>query len=273
MVRIAVGYVAIVVICAVLILVNPMDFMGFARMDDRQARQGDTAESQADDSAAAEAAAAPAAGGLRISDASIEETAAAIMADLTAAADAASKDRAREAELAEMSASVLEGLQGLRRADPPAETAAAVAGSAPGSLEDLVTRALQDGRTEAEIAEIVNAAAAAGQVEVPGMLVTAEGKVDTAVLLATLGEEGALAQGDISDPTAPVEGGTQSMLAQTEDVTYVVQPGDSLGALALRFYGDAGLYPAIHDRNRAVLASPESLRWGMTLIIPARSGL
>lgn len=273
MVRIAVGYVAIVVICAVLIMVNPMDFMGFARSDDRQASPpavetslpaGDVAAIAAavsESMAGTQPETAPASGGLRISDASIEETAAAIMADLTAAAEADSETRKREAELAEMSATVLEGLQGLRPAPPPA------------SLEALVSAALQEGRSETEIAEIVNAAAAAGQVEVPGMLVTAEGKVDTAVLLATLGDEGALAQGDISEPTALVEGGTQALLAQTEDVTYVVQPGDSLGALALRFYGDAGMYPAIYDRNRQVLATPESIRWGMTLVIPAKSGL
>ena len=85
------------------------------------------------------------------------------------------------------------------------------------------------------------------------------------------GEE--VGQGDISDPTEAVDGGTLAMQVATQDVLYVVQTGDSLGSLALRFYGDADLNTAIFKANRQVLDSPESLRPGVKLLIPARSGL
>ena len=85
------------------------------------------------------------------------------------------------------------------------------------------------------------------------------------------GEE--FGQGDLSEPTEVIDEGTPSMQAATEDVLYVVRAGDSLGALALRFYGDADLNGAIFKANRQVLDTPESLRLGMKLLIPAKSGL
>jgi nucleoid-associated protein YgaU len=107
---------------------------------------------------------------------------------------------------------------------------------------------------------------------------TAEDKAMMEMTVAALqglrgvqGEE--FGQGDISEPTEVIEGGTTGLLSQTEDVTYTVQVGDSLGSLALRFYGDATMFPAIYEANRKVLATPESIRFGMKLLIPAQSGL
>ena len=136
--------------------------------------------------------------------------------------------------------------------------------------------ALSEGQTDQAIDAIVNQAVAEGQIEAPAMLTTTEGKVDTAVLLASIiaeaqGDE--VGQGDISDPTVAVDGGTLAMQVATQDVLYIVQAGDSLGSLALRFYGDADLNGAIFKANRQVLDSPESLRPGVKLLIPARSGL
>lgn len=142
------------------------------------------------------------------------------------------------------------------------------------SLEMLVADALRKGETERVIGEIVNQAVAEGKVEVPPMLRTTDGTVDTAVLLAAVQTpEDEFGQGDLSEPTALIEGGTLAMRAATEDVLYVVRAGDSLGALALRFYGDAGLNGAIFKANRQVMDRPDSLRVGMKLLIPARSGL
>ena len=289
MIKIAVGYVAIVVICAVLILMNPMDFMGRATREAQLQAEAPVAAQQTATAPAgdvssltaavtqslqggasapaaapvAEVAAAEGEAQIRISEGTIESTAAAIMADLTAAADGTQEARAEDTAMQEMTASVLAGLEGLKPA------------AAAPTLETMVSAAMIEGRSNEEIAALVNEAAAAGQVEVPGMLVTAEGKVDTDVLLAMISaeSEGAFGQGDASPATEVIEGGTQAMLAQTTDVEYIVQPGDSLGSLALRFYGDAGMYPAIYDANRQVLATPESIRWGMRLVIPAKAGL
>lgn len=257
MIRIAVGYVAIVVLCAVVILVNPMDFMG------REAREARLAE--------APATAAPGAAQARPEGQgdSVAAISAAILADLRNAATPGASDEGAapegDAALAKMSAAVLEGLRGPSPAPDKPQT-----------LEGLVALALAEGQTDQAIDEIVNQAVAEGQIDAPAMLRTTEGRVDTAVLLASIlaeaqGEE--VGQGDISDPTEAVDGGTLAMQVATQDVLYVVQTGDSLGSLALRFYGDADLNTAIFKANRQVLDSPESLRPGVKLLIPARSGL
>lgn len=262
MIRIAVGYVAIVVLCAVLILLNPLDFMGKENRKDRLA-ETPAAPVQTQSQARADS---PVAG-------SVAATTAAILADLTAAAEANDQAAAlappaedeSDAALRKMSEAVIAGLKGetAPQADAP-------------TLETLVAQALAAGQTDEAIDSIVNQAVAEGQVDAPTGLTTTDGKVDTAVLLASIvaeaqGDE--FGQGDISEPTAMVEGGTLSMKVATEDVLYVVQPGDSLGALALRFYGDADLNSAIFKANRQVMDTPESLAVGMKLLIPARSGL
>jgi len=53
-----------------------------------------------------------------------------------------------------------------------------------------------------------------------------------------------------------------------EATTYVVQPGDTLSALAQRFYGKASLYPRIFEANRDILNNPDLIKVGQTLKIP-----
>jgi len=53
-----------------------------------------------------------------------------------------------------------------------------------------------------------------------------------------------------------------------EMTTYVVQSGDSLGALAQRFYGKASLYPKIFEANRDILKDPNLIKVGQKLRIP-----
>ncbi|MGW4650806.1 LysM peptidoglycan-binding domain-containing protein [Kitasatospora sp. NPDC004289] len=48
--------------------------------------------------------------------------------------------------------------------------------------------------------------------------------------------------------------------------TYTVQPGDSLSAIAQRFYGDANRYQQIADANG--IPNPDLINPGQTLIIP-----
>lgn len=51
--------------------------------------------------------------------------------------------------------------------------------------------------------------------------------------------------------------------------TYVVQSGDMLSKIAQKTYGSAGQWRRIYDANRDVLASPDALKVGMRLRIPA----
>ena len=50
--------------------------------------------------------------------------------------------------------------------------------------------------------------------------------------------------------------------------TYVVQPGDTLAKISLKFYGTTRRYMDIYDANRDRLASPSQIEVGQELIIP-----
>lgn len=50
---------------------------------------------------------------------------------------------------------------------------------------------------------------------------------------------------------------------------YTVQPGDTLSSLAAEFLGNHGRYVELFEANREVLATPDDLRPGMVLHIPA----
>ncbi len=49
---------------------------------------------------------------------------------------------------------------------------------------------------------------------------------------------------------------------------YVVQPGDTLGKISIKFYGNSRRYMDIYNANRDVLSSPSSVSVGQQLIIP-----
>ena len=142
------------------------------------------------------------------------------------------------------------------------------------SLEALLASAIAAGQTPAQIDALVNAAVGRGSVRVPAMLITTEGRVDTAVLMAQgLGQglDAPKEQGDSSSDDTFVT--PETAILDIQDMTYLVQPGDSLGALAMKFYGNPQLFHPIFDANRQVLATPGSLRAGQELLIPSRSKL
>lgn len=54
-----------------------------------------------------------------------------------------------------------------------------------------------------------------------------------------------------------------------EPTIHVVVPGDTLGALAKRYYGKASLYMKIFEANRDILKDPNLIKVGQKLRIPA----
>jgi len=52
--------------------------------------------------------------------------------------------------------------------------------------------------------------------------------------------------------------------------TYTVQPGDTLSKISQQFLGSAGEYMKIFEANKDKLESPDKIRAGQTLNIPAR---
>lgn len=69
-----------------------------------------------------------------------------------------------------------------------------------------------------------------------------------------------------------VESGSSSTAPETPaspDQTYVVQSGDTLWAIAERFYGNGGQWPKIHQANLDRIEDPDMIQPGWELSIPA----
>jgi len=173
-------------------------------------------------------------------------------------------------ELQAMSAAALTGLRSVR-----AKKAAMIETT----LEAIVAQALREGQNDSYIDALVNEAAGQGKISVPSALVTSDGRVDTAVLLSSL-----VAQAQVAAGNAPAVrpedlrvGGEGVEVRVVQKATggseshqfYTVLPGDSLGAIAVKFYGDVTHFTAIFNANRAILSSPDRLNVGQRLVIPA----
>jgi nucleoid-associated protein YgaU len=140
----------------------------------------------------------------------------------------------------------------------------------PSDLARLIRQAMAAGDGDAYVDAVLNEAVAAGEVEVERAFITGEGRVDTRALLSDLVQR---STGRAPAPAAPTADAPQPDPRQPagdpgEIRVYTVQAGDSLGAIAQRFYGDAAAYVAIYEANRRILASPDSIRAGQRLILP-----
>jgi len=144
----------------------------------------------------------------------------------------------------------------------------------PQDLQGLVTQALQHGQSDAYIAQLLNEASANGQIAVPAALRTSDGGVDTSILLSELvrvarGDDATPAPSDVIAGGAGVEVRVVQQAGETIQYHfYTVQRGDSLGAIAHKFYGDASLFGHIFEANRRILATPDRISSGQRLTIP-----
>lgn len=69
---------------------------------------------------------------------------------------------------------------------------------------------------------------------------------------------------------APAQEALPAMTATTVPDIYVVQPGDSLVAIADKIYGDVNMTGPLFAANQAILSRPDDLRAGQTLVLPSR---
>lgn len=171
----------------------------------------------------------------------------------------------------DMTANILVGIGGATGKAP-------VATKPKTGLQSLVAAALKEGQSDAYIDALVNEAAISGSVSVPTMLVTSDGKVDTATLLASIVADAQALGGApaAAIPEVPSGDGTgvEVRVVQRADETkqyrfYTVSSGDSLGSIAIKFYGSVQHYPKIFDANRQILSSPDRIQAGQRLRIPA----
>ena len=63
----------------------------------------------------------------------------------------------------------------------------------------------------------------------------------------------------------------QASAAPSSSAVHVVQAGETLGQIALHYYGDANRWQVIYDANRGQLSSPSALSVNMRLTIPPLS--
>ena len=191
--------------------------------------------------------------------------------------------------LQNLTASVLAGLGSPSAAPPATDTGdlrsmtsgvlaalGAATGPAPGAtgpqkLETLIVQALRQGQSDAYLDALLNEAAATGAVTIPAALVTSDGRVDTVTLLASLVQKSA-GQGDVDTAALAAAAGARPAprpQRSTQDQLYVVRPGDSLAAISYRFYGETTFYQQIFAANRDLLTSPDKIRIGQKITIPA----
>lgn len=129
--------------------------------------------------------------------------------------------------------------------------------------------------TSAQALEVfLEGAAQSGEIEVPAELNTAGGMVDANVMLFDIVQR-ALAEGSPEEAEAAQELSRRAFAAsraQSEVVSgtrvYTVVSGDSLGYIALQFYGSTAEYSRIFEANRDILDSPDLIQIGQRLTIP-----
>jgi nucleoid-associated protein YgaU len=62
--------------------------------------------------------------------------------------------------------------------------------------------------------------------------------------------------------------GPQPSVSVGPSVVHVVAAGDSLGSIAVRYYGDSTRWQRIYEANRGVIPDPNALAIGTRLTIP-----
>jgi len=145
------------------------------------------------------------------------------------------------------------------------------------TLELLIQRSLARGRTDEfgqdqgiRIAStIANQPTKTSAYLGPKEMLTASGQVDMQALLMSLVERSDLAaQGGFASATGTLRVATKTTTI-SKDQIHVVKPGDSLAAIAYRYYGRTGDYLRIFKANKTRLNSINSIQVGQELVIPA----
>jgi nucleoid-associated protein YgaU len=65
-----------------------------------------------------------------------------------------------------------------------------------------------------------------------------------------------------------ISGGSSQLGDDTGDQSYTVVKGDTLSAIAKKFYGKASAWPKIHAANKDQVPNPDLIRPGQVLRIP-----
>lgn len=228
----------------------------------------DTAPSAANAIAAAVAAANAPKPAIRTDNSNLADMTSGVLNELGLKSESADGD---SAAMRNMTASALSGIHAIRGTNG--------ADDRPKDLQGLIVQALREGQSDKYIDALLNEAANSGKVSVPKALVTSDGRVDTSTLLANIVAKATESRASAGKKPASTdlavggEGVEVRMITKADGQTvqykfYTVNRGDSLGAIAVKFYGDVSHYAAIFEANRGILSSPDRIRAGQRLVIP-----
>jgi nucleoid-associated protein YgaU len=81
-------------------------------------------------------------------------------------------------------------------------------------------------------------------------------------------EKAVLMAGNVQGVSEVKADGLNAPPQQAKVEYYVIQPGDSLSAIAKRYYGNAMDYPRIFDANREVIKNADLIYPGQKIRIP-----
>ncbi len=147
-------------------------------------------------------------------------------------------------------------------------------------VEDAAAKAASDASAQAHLDQL-NAGAAQGiatyiaaqNIDIEGMVVEFDGATGTVTLQGTASsqedsEKAALCCGNVGGVSA-----VNNLIAVSdsagESQFHDVVRGDTLGAIAKEYYGNAGKYPIIFEANKPMLSHPDKIYPGQKLRIPA----
>ncbi len=151
------------------------------------------------------------------------------------------------------------------------------------ALGALVEKATQQGKSSEDILALIEEALA-GQDDatLEALIAQAGGKVELRRLLQTLVRKAAMkataddpytrmlqAEGEATNTGDAAAGSSATSVAGDRgERVIVVQPGDTLGTIALRHYGSVGAWRKIFEANRHVLSDPNLVPAGVRLRLP-----
>jgi nucleoid-associated protein YgaU len=95
-------------------------------------------------------------------------------------------------------------------------------------------------------------------------VVQLSGEADSAEAM----EKAVLMAGNVQGVSAVKADGIKAPPQQAQVEYYVIQKGDSLSAIAKRYYGEAKDYPRIFDANREVIKDPDLIYPGQKIRVP-----
>ena len=137
----------------------------------------------------------------------------------------------------------------------------------PERLTNAVQNALNSGRSVSELDGMVRSAIELGLVDAPAALSLPDGTPDARAILLSIVNDHETETGKTFEKSFL---GVDETLQNTgRNQTYVVESGDSLAYLALKFYGDTSEYRVIFNANRSKIGTPDKIQVGQRLIIPA----